>query len=259
MTPTRTLLTLVAATCATALCTHSAEAQTSFRLLDGSAAASLQFWNNPNQAGPLLWSDFDTATLAPPPVMLGSAAGTARVEFAYGPFGPNFASVVPWAEASLAFNSPACGQLDISMAASLNLGIADLNGTQYNVQPDVAWLVANQVGSFSGSLGAGTDFLIEAFVDDCDICLPADIFEVDLEGTPDGSWEPWSGCLPGGTHLLQLAGGGLSEAWEFSWDRDTQTLILPSAADLTWSIHIPAPSSACLIAFGGLLSSRRRR
>lgn len=259
MTPIRPSLALVAAACTAALCTHSAEAQTGFRLLNGYAAAGGQLWDNPSQAGPSIWFGTDTATLAPPPVGLGSASGTARVEYFYGTFGPSNASVVPWAEATLAFNSPACGKLDITMNARVNLGIADINGTLYNIQPDVAWLVANNVDSFSGKLGAGTDFLLEVVVDDCSVCLPANIFEVDFEATPDGTWESWSGCLPQGTHLIQLAGGGLSEEWSFSWDRLTETLILPTEFDSTWTIRIPAPSSACLMALGGLLAMRRRR
>lgn len=250
---------LLAAVCLAAGCTHMAAAQTGFRLIDGFAAAGGQVWDNSSRSGPSIWFGADNAQLAPPPVALGSAAGTARVEYAYGPFGATGASVVPWAEATLALNSQSCGTLDITMNARLNLGIADAFGTLYNVQPTVQWLMDNDVASFSGTLGAGAAFLLEATVDDCGICLPDGIFEVDLDSTPVGSWESWSGCLPQGTHLLQLMGGGLSEEWAFSWDRDTQTLLLPTGFDGTWTIRIPAPGSACLLAAGGLLASRRRR
>ncbi|TVQ30954.1 MAG: hypothetical protein EA376_11170 [Phycisphaeraceae bacterium] len=258
---------------AMSIATGSAAAQSEFRLLQGVAGASGEFWNNPNQSGPSIWSDSNSALLAPPPVNLGSASGGARVQYNdYGPWGPFGATVIPWAEASLSLNGTACGELDITMNVAMNLGrtdiltpgnLSDPNDPLFNTQPDIPWLLSNNIPAFSGSLGAGTNFLLEAIVDLCDVCLPAGIFEVDLDSTPPGTFEPWDGCLPGGAHRLRLlGGGGLADSFDFSWDphgADGPTLILPNGFSSTWSIQIPAPSTAALAFFGLGFVARRRR
>ncbi|MCC5830379.1 MAG: hypothetical protein JJU36_13120 [Phycisphaeraceae bacterium] len=251
-------------------CATATHAQT-YTLLEGGGSASIQLQTTSAYPDPTYFPapgfiDVDSFVLAPPSVGLGAVGGSASVSHVFHniTFGnPDF-TIFPWASASLDLSGQDCGTLDINMSVSLNLGTVEGGVVQPGIQPTVQFLMDNDVPSFSGSVSANVNFLVQLFTGDCEICLPAGIFEVDfLDGN---GFVPFDGCLPDNVVCnVRAAGyldGEMSLGMSFSWNRPTQQLVITNGIpfDELETTIFPEPTSAMitLICVGGLLSRRRR-
>lgn len=238
-----------------------------YTLLSAHGSAGISLWENSSFSGSPDYSDLQSFSLAPPSVLLGSASDAVAVQYVF-PDDPDFA-VVPWAATSMDFNAylnsmdPACGDdLDIATSALGNLGILNNGVLDYETQPTVAWLAANQIPSFSGSVAVNFDYLIEVEVaENCEACTASGSFE--RGDTPFGPFEPITDCLGPGIHFVQQLSGGGGLGMNFSWDLPTEALVIDDPIDVTvetsFTGNIPEPSSALLsmMCAVGLLMYRR--